>query len=77
MICGSIFFCFQNDDFTSGERPESPVRVGEKLSREGSPEPEQPSSPPLIRAETPEKGEAYTFYHDVVKSHYDSHWKRF
>lgn len=52
----------QSDNFAEGERPESPVAVGEKLSREATPQPkdeDDPSreitqSPPVPG--TPERG---------------------
>ncbi|XP_013385373.1 coiled-coil domain-containing protein 96 [Lingula anatina] len=47
----------QSDTFAEGERPESPVAVGEKLSREGSPtgEKEKTDGPEAIRPSTPDR----------------------
>ena len=53
-------YVFKSDAFSEGERAESPVAIGEKLSREGSPVQDveytqRPYSPAQLRPETPEQ----------------------
>lgn len=52
----SVDFFLQSDTFGEGERAESPVGVGQKLSRPGSPEGEvQVPVPDSLEPGTPER----------------------
>ena len=53
----------QSDTFAEGERPESPVAVGERLSREHSPilEEEYGEGPQAIEPGTPDQGQLFTY----------------